>query len=158
MAYGEFGAQALRAENVDSMVKGFALAKFTMRQNVMVQTSGAWSESYYRESKTELAATAKVARLAAFPTESPKWEKNTAYLQKHGLEADISWEDVMTDNIPVLARTQLRIARAITKSEDDLIYSTIVGATGVNTVATSVDYEWDRTTRANRHPQDQIGR
>lgn len=156
MTYGEVGAQALRAENVDSIVKGFALQQFTMRQNLMIQTSGAWSESYYRESKTELSATAKVARLAAFPMQSPIWEKNTAYLQKHGLEADISWEDVMTDNIPVLARTQLRITRAITKSEDDLIYTTLSGATGVLTTAVPATQEWDCASRVS-HPQDAIG-
>ena len=157
MAFGELGTQALRAENVDRVIKGLATPRFTMKQALSVVNSGAWSESYYRESDTELTATAKIARLAAFPQQSPIWEKQTAYNQKHGLEVDISIEDVLADNIDVLARSQLRIARAVTKSVDDLIYTTLSTATGVRSVATTVDYEWDSTTRGNRHPQDQIG-
>ena len=157
MAFGELGTDALKAENVDKLIKGFALREFVLKQVCSVQTSGAWKESYYTESKTELSATAKIARLAAFPTQSPLWQKNTAYLQKHGLELDISWEDVMTDDIPVLARSQLRIARAVAKSVDDLIYTTLAGAAGVLTSATPGGFEWDSDTRASRHPQDQIG-
>ena len=157
MAFGELGTDALKAENVDRVIKGFALQEFVLKQICSVQTSGAWKESYYTESKTELSATAKIARLAAFPTQSPLWQKNSAYLQKHGLELDISWEDVMTDDIPVLARSQLRIARAVAKSVDDLIYTTLAGATGIHTVACATDYEWDAPSRQNRHPQDAIG-
>lgn len=160
MAFGELGANALRAENVDRVVKGFALQRFTMKQAVTVQSSSAWQESYYRESNTELSATAKVARLAAFPTQSPLWEKNSAYMQKHGLEADVSWEDMMTDNLDVIARTQLRIARAVAKSVDDLIYSTLSsGAAGGNITIGSGNPAglWDAATRADRHPMDQIG-
>lgn len=155
MAYGELGTDALKAENVEKIVTGFALQNFVFRQLCSSSPSSSWKESYYRESKTELTATAKVARLAAFPQQSPLWEKNSAYMQKHGLEADIAWEDVMTDEIDVIARTLVRIGRAIVKSEDDLIYTTITDATGVlsfNATAT-----WDNATRANRLPHDDVG-
>lgn len=160
MAFGEIGIAALRAENVDKVVKGFALQKFTMKQLCTVQSSGAWQESYYKESDTELSATAKVARLAAFPQQSPIWEKSSAYHQKHGLELDVSWEDALADNIPVIARTQLRLGRAVVKSVDSLIYTTLsagAGATVTIGETNENDRCWDSTTRSSRHPMDTIG-
>jgi len=156
MAFGELGAEALRSENVDRVVKGFALQEFVMKQVCTVQKTGAWKETYYTESRTELAADSKIARLAAFKVQSPLWQKNSAFLRKHGLESDISWEDVMTDDVPVLARTQLRIARSVVKSVDDLIYATLTAGAG-NTVTAQDGFQWDSGTRSSRHPQDQIG-
>lgn len=159
MAFGELGANALRAENVDKVIKGLALQEFIIKNLFTVQTSGAWQESYYTESNTELSATAKVARLAAFPQQSPLWQKSSAYHQKHGLEVDVSIEDELADNIDVISRSQLRIARAIAKSVDTLCYNTLSSGAGLTqTIGNSGpnDAPWDSPTRADRHPLDAI--
>ncbi|KKM81390.1 hypothetical protein LCGC14_1330320 [marine sediment metagenome] len=53
------GMADLRAENVDRIVKGFALRKYVMKQFCMIQSSSAWSETYYKETGADLEPTAK---------------------------------------------------------------------------------------------------
>lgn len=148
------GEQDLRAENFESMVKGFALQEFKMKQLVMVQTSSAWIETYFRETATELtgglgSAVKGIPRLANFPYGEVSWTKVSAYIEKYGMEGIVSWEDAITDNIDVVARTLLRISRAVAYAVDSQIYTTLSGATG-NTVACAAGYEWDSATVANR--------
>ena len=160
MAFGETGTEALRKENVDALVKGFALQNFTMKQLVMTPSSTAWSESYYRESSTELTATKGIPRLAGFPHQSPEWEKQTAYMQKHGLEVEVSLEDERMNNLDVIARSLLRIPRAIVKSVDDEIWDKLSESqspSAIQEVAVAGGNTWDNATRANRLPHDDIG-
>jgi len=150
------GEQDLRAENFEAMVKGFALQEFKMKQLVNVSSSSAWIETYYRETSTELtgglgSAVKGVPRLANFPYGEPSWTKVQAYIEKYGMEGVVSWEDAMTDNIDVVSRTLLRIARAVAYAVDAQIYAVLYAATG-NTVAITAGYEWDSATVANRDP------
>ena len=160
MAYGEVGTEALRAENINKMVRIFAEPKFVLKQVCMTSASGAWRESYYRESDLVMTAATKIARMAAFPQESPLWEKVSVDMQKAGLEVEISHEDVLTDNIPVITRAQKKLAQAIVKAVDATIWNALSenrSVVNIQTVATPVNFEWDSSTRANRNPQDQIG-
>lgn len=150
------GEQDLRAENFEKMVKGFALQEFKMKQLVMVQSSNAWIETYYRETATELtgglgSAVKGVPRLANFPYGEVSWTKVQAYIEKYGMEGVISWEDAMMDNVDVIARTLLRISRAVAYAVDSQIYAVLDGAAG-NTVAVAAGSEWDSATVANRDP------
>lgn len=152
--------EAIRAENVDKVIKGLATPKFVMKQVCMTPKSNAWQESYYRESDLELTAATKIARMAAFPQESPLWEKRSAYMGKAGLEVEVAHEDVLLDNIDVIARSQLRVSRAVVKAVDTLIWNTLSenrSVADIQTVAVPVNSEWDSLTRANRNPQDDIG-
>lgn len=154
------GEQDLRAENFEAMVKGFALQEFKMKQLVTESSSNAWIETYYRETATELtggtgSAVKGVPRLANFPYGEPSWTKVQAYQEKYGMEGVVSWEDAITDNIDVIARTLLRISRAVAYAVDAQIYAVLYAAAG-NTVACSVGYEWDSATIANRDPISNI--
>lgn len=150
------GEQDLRAEHFESMVKGFALQEFRMKQLVSVESSSSWIETYYRETATELtggtgAAVKGIPRLAAFPYGEVSWTKVQAYIEKYGMEGVISWEDAMTNNINVIARTLLRISRAVANAVDSEIYSVLETAAG-NSVAISAGNEWNSATVANRDP------
>lgn len=154
------GEQDLRAENFERMVKGFALQEFKMKQLVMEQTSSAWIETYYRETATELtgglgSAVKGIPRLANFPYGEVSWTKVQAYIEKYGMEGVISWEDATTNNIDMIARTLLRISRAVAYAVDLQIYTVLSGAAG-NTVAVTAGYEWDSATVANRDPVSNI--
>ena len=155
------GEQDLRAQNYEAMVKGFALQLFKMKQLVTVSTSNAWIETYYRETATELtggtgSAVKGIPRLANFPYGEPSWTKVDAYIEKYGMEGIVSWEDAMSDNIDVIARTLLRIARAVANAVDAQIYAVLLAAAG-GTVTIGAGYEWNSTTVANRDPvQDLI--
>ena len=154
------GEQDLRAENFEKIVKGFALQEFKMKQLVMESSSSAWIETYYRETATELtgglgSAVKGIPRLANFPYGEVNWTKVQAYIEKYGMEGIISWEDAMTNNIDVVARTLLRISRAVAYAVDNQIYSVLDGAAG-NTVAVTAGSEWDSATVANRDPIQNI--
>lgn len=150
------GMQDLRAEDFESMVKGFALQEFKMKQVVMVESSNAWIETYYRETATELtggtgSAVRGIPRLANFPYGEVSWTKVQAYIEKYGMEGVIAWEDAMLDNISTVARTLLRIARAVAYAVDLQIYTVLEDAAG-NSVAITAGEEWDSATLANRRP------
>jgi len=154
------GMADLRAENFEAMVKGFALQEFKMKQLVTESSSSAWIETYYRETATELtgglgSAVKGIPRLANFPYGEVSWTKVQALVEKYGMEGVVSWEDAMMDNIDVIARTLLRIARAVAYAVDSQIYTVLSGAAG-NTIAVTASYEWDSATIANRDPISNI--
>jgi hypothetical protein len=134
-----------------------------MKQVVSDSSAGAWIESYYRETATELtggtgAAVRGIPRLAAFPYGEPSWTKIQAVIEKYGMEGVVSWEDAMTDNIDVIAREMLRIARAVAYAVDSQIFSVLNTGAGNNVwcgdlaSASGAAYAWNSATVANRDP------
>jgi len=158
------GQVVLRKENVERIVKGFALQEYVMKQLVMVQNSSSWTETYFEETAADLTggtgSTVKgVPRLAAFPYGEVSFTEKKAYQVKHGMEGVISWEDATTDNVDVIARTLLRIARAVAKSVDSEIWDTLSESRSpsrINSVTIGAGYEWDSATVANRDPIQDI--
>lgn len=151
------GQADLRAENVSKVVTDFALQAYKMKQLCLESPSSAWTETYYKETKTELtggtgSAVKGVPRLANFPYGEVSWTKASSYLEKYGMEGVVSWEDAKTNNVDVIARTLLRIGRAVAYAVDTQIEAAIKGATGINTFAITAGYEWDSDTIANRDP------
>jgi hypothetical protein len=158
MAYYEPGAESLRAEFIDRIIKGVALRTYELKGLLMTPTSKSWEETYYTESTKNLNTGSDIARLAEFPASALEWEKNTAYQSKHGTEAVVSWEDALSNNVDVIQRTIKRVASDIARSVDSTIWTTLTGATGINTLTISAGEEWDHSTRANRIPHEHIGR
>lgn len=161
MAYDtETGEAALRAENVEKFVRGFALQQFRMKQVFMTPSSKSWTETYYRETATELTAGTDVARMAAFPTAFVEYEKISNRIRKFGLETEVSVEDELMNNIDVIARSQLRISRAIARSVDTYLWDILSeerSVSAINNVSIAAANVWNASTRTDRHPQDDIG-
>ena len=152
------GEQDIRAESFDRIVKGFALQEYKMKQLCMIENSSAWTETYYIETASDLegGATASVKgvpRLAKFPYGEVSWTKTSGVNIKHAMEAVISYEDIKMDNVPVIARTLLRIARAVTKSVDAVISTGILAQAGNEQAANAT---WDNATIADRDPIQDI--
>ena len=150
------GEADLRAQNVERVVKGFALQEYKMKQVVMIQPSNSWKESYYQEGSSELtggtgSAVKGIPRLANFPYGEPNWTLANSYLEKYGMEGVISWEDAKTNAVDVIARTLLRIARAVANAVDAEIYAQLLANKG-NTVTIPGGSEWNSATVANRDP------
>ena len=158
------GQADLRAENVEKIVTGFALQEYRFKQICMISRSSSWQESYYQETAADLSgglgsAVKGVPRLANFPYGEVSWTKQSSYLIKYGMEGVISWEDAMTNNVDVIARTLLRIGRAVAKAVDDEIWDVISesqSASNINSVAITAGDEWDSATIANRDPIQDI--
>ena len=152
------GEADLRAENVSKIVKGFALQEYKMKQLCMIQSSKAWTETYYKETAADLtggtgSAIKGVPRLASFPYGEVSWTKTEGRNLKHAMEGIISWEDKKTNAIDVIARTLLRIARAVAKSVDEEIAAAILSEAG-NTQAANAT--WDNAVIADRDPIQDI--
>ena len=147
------GEADLRAEAISKLVKGFALENYVMKQLCMIENSTAWTETYYKETAADLtggtgSAIKGVPRLANFPYAEVSWTKTSARNVKHAVEGVISWEDIKTNNIPMIQRTLLRLSRAITKSVDDEISAVIVSGAGNTTAGT----DWNDAVIADRDP------
>jgi len=152
------GQADLRAEHVSRVVKGFALQEYRMKQLCMIESSNAWTETYYAETTADLTGglgsdVEGVPRLANFPYGEVTWTKTSGRNIKHGMEGIISWEDVKTNNVPMIARTLLRIARAVAKSVDGVIAASIVANAGNTTPANAT---WNNAVIADRDPIQDI--
>lgn len=153
------GEQDLRAENFSKIVKGFALQQYKMKQLCMIESSNAWTETYYKETAADLtritttgitATSLKgVPRLANFPYGEVSWTQTSGINVKHAMEGIISWEDIHTNNVPMIARTLLRIARAVTKSVDNVIAAAILAEAGNIQAANAT---WNNAVVADRDP------
>lgn len=158
------GTSILRAEFIDSTVKGFALREVVMKQLVMIDNSNSWKESYFAETAADLTAGATtsirgIPRLAAFPNGDVTWSKKTSYNEKYGFEGTISYEDELTNAIDVIARSLIRIARAVVRAVDTQIWNILTesqSAVDINTVVIAAGSEWDSATIANRDPIQNI--
>lgn len=152
------GQAELREEFVSKVVKGFALQMYKMKQLCVIDNSSAWTESYYRETATELtggttAAVDGVPQLTNFPYGEPTWTKVSAVNTKHAMEGVVSYEDARLNNIDMISRTLLRIARAVASSVDSTIASAILSNAG-NTVAANAT--WNNSTVSSRQPIQDI--
>lgn len=157
------GMADLRAEHVSRIVKGFALQQYKMKQLCMIEKSSAWTETYFRETAADLTkpvttgitgtSLAGVPRLGKFPYGEVSWTEVSGRNVKHAMEGVISWEDVRTNNLPMISRTLLRIARAVAKSVDTVIAAEIVSAAGQNVSANAT---WDNAVIADRDPIQDI--
>jgi hypothetical protein len=154
------GEQDIRAENFSRIVKGFALQEYKMKQLCMIESSSAWTETYFIETAADLVGKDTVGgkvegvpRLANFPYGEVTWTKTSGRNIKHAMEGVLSWEDVKTNNLPMIARTLLRIARAVAKSVDTVVATAIVNDAG-NTQAANAT--WDNAAIADRDPIQDI--
>ena len=123
----EIGKTNIRAQLFDKIVKGFALASYKFKQAVNISTTGAWTNFFFREKSDALGAQSGnaikgIPRGANFPQASVEWERVSKVIEKYGLEENIPWEDIISNEIDVRNRTLLRIAEGVAKAVDDEIW------------------------------------
>lgn len=118
--------QEIRGLDIDKTVKGFALAEYIFKADCTVSAMSGDSVRWYQETATELTATSpstiNVAPLSIFPTLEESWTRNVSYVKKYAAECFISMEDIKSADIDVLARTLLRLTRAVVKQVDSAIW------------------------------------
>lgn len=140
----------IRGLDIDKTVKGFALVEYQFKNECTVSPCSGDSIRWYQETAADLTATspvqnANISPLSTFPTLEVSWTRNTSYPRKYGNEDFMSMEDIKTADIDVLARTLLRLTRAVVKQVDMRIYSVLTDgyptaqavSTTINTVATN---------------------
>lgn len=129
----------IRGLDIERTVKGFALTEYVFKNDCTVTPTTGDSIRWYQETAADLTAVApsyiaNISPLSQFPNLEVNWTRNTSYVRKYAAEGFISMEDIKTADIDVLARTLLRITRAVVKQVDTRIF-TIMSAGFVSTAA-----------------------
>ena len=115
--------QDIRGLEIDKVVKGFALKEYVFKSSCQVSSTSADHIRYYTETADDLTATdpstiKNISPLSSFPTLEVTWTRNTSYIKKYAAEGFISMEDAKSADIDVLARSLLRLTRAVVKQVD----------------------------------------
>jgi len=140
MAYNQqAGTSTIRAEVIDSMVKQVAARTYKFKQACAEVSTSAWKNTFFREDLTIPAgksgnATNHIPRGANFPQFSLAWEEVSVRIIKYGLEENIAWEDILSDDVNIQARTVIRLTEGVVKSVDDGIWNALSQNTAADAV------------------------
>lgn len=149
-----------RKQTWEKDIKGFAKKRYVMRQLVMIQTTDAWTNSFYQKTATSLTGgefhgVEGIPPGANFPAMVRGTTLKSARILQHGGEGVIYWQAILTSNLRIQAETISDITDACVYSGDKKIYNMLsendTPAT-INTVAITAGFEWDSDTIQNRDP------
>lgn len=147
-----------RKEYIDTAVKAAALAEYKLKTLCTIDSSDAWTESYFRETNTTEStgggtgsSVSGVPQMAPFPFIEPSWTKVSAVVKKYAAEYVLSLESQQSATIPMMTRAILRIGRTVAYAVDVAIEAVLSASAG-NTFGITAGNEWDSATVANRDP------
>ncbi len=147
----------LRKEFIDSAVKAVVKIEEKWKAMCTIDTSSAWTESYFRETNDDATNTGTgspikgVPEYAPFPFIDVTETKVSSTIDKYAGESIISLEAQSNITVPMLQRKIYRIGRKIIYQIDVAIEASVSTNAG-NTVAITAGNEWDSATIANRDP------
>ena len=145
----------IRGLDIDKMIKGFALTEYIFKNMVTNSTTSGDSIRWYQETAADLTLTSpsflETSPLSQFEQAEVTWTRNTSYPKKYAIEGTISREDIKSADIDVLARTILRLTRAVVKKVDTVIYNVMSEDQSPATIgnAGATGTGWDDTTNGN---------
>lgn len=155
---GEFD---LRAEDVDKIVKNFALEQFTGRQVCSIIKTRSESNVYFEETDSDIVPISTTGVTgnnftnpegAIFEEVAHSWTEITERVKQHGATHTMSWTVWKLSAFDVKARMMERVARSIVLSEDTAIWTEL--ATTTNTAAAV--QTWDNGTESLQQPLKDI--
>lgn len=144
---------SIRGLDVDKAVKGFALTNYIFKNKVTVSAMAGDSVRWYQETAADLTATSPskvtdIAPLSTFTNLEVNESRETSYPTKYGARSFISSNDLKSVDIDILARTLLRLTRAVIKQVDTKIYDIISEGQSPINIGTGVALGtgWDDTS------------
>lgn len=152
----QVGTANIRATIYDGIVKGFAERTYKFKQAVTIAPTSAWKNYFFREQSTALTgqsgnAIKGVPRGADLPQAVVEWERVLATIEKYGLEDQIYWEDILTNEVDVRNRTLFRISEGVAKAVDDAIWDVLTesrAVVNIQSVTCAANYQWDASSAA----------
>jgi len=147
----------LRYEHIDRAVKAVAALDYKLKTLCTIDSSSAWTETYFRETNDDEtdggtgSPIKGVPQYAPFPFFDVTETKVQSVIQKYAGESIISLESEQTATIPMLQRKIYRLTQKITYQVDAAIES-VMNASAGNTFGITAGNEWDSATVANRDP------
>jgi hypothetical protein len=151
----------LRKEFIDTAVKAVVKEEEKWKSLCAIDSSSAWTESYFRETNDDStdggtgSAIRGVPQYAPFPFFDVTETKVSSVIQKYAGESIISLEAQQNATVPMLQRKIYRLGRKIVYQTDSAIHAGVAADFG-NTVAVTAGEEWDSATIANRDPVKDI--
>lgn len=151
----------LRKEYIDTAVKAVVKIEEKWKALCAVDSSSAWTESYFRETNDDStdggtgSPIKGVPQYAPFPFFDVTETKVSSIIQKYAGESIISLEAQQNATVPMLQRKIYRLGRKIVYQVDVAIEAGVAADFG-NTVAITAGNEWDSATIANRDPVKDI--
>jgi hypothetical protein len=151
----------LRKEFIDTAVKAVVKIEEKWKALCAIDSSSAWTESYFRETNDDStdggtgSPIRGVPQYAPFPFFDVTETKVSSVIQKYAGEAIISLEAQQNATVPMLQRKIYRLGRKIVYQVDVAIEAGAAADFG-NTVAITAGNEWDSATVANRDPVKDI--
>lgn len=147
----------LRKEYIDSAVKAVAKDQAILKTLCTIDSSDAWTESYYRETNDDStdggtgSAIKGIPQMAPFPFVQVTETKVSSVVLKYGDESVISLEMQQSATVPMLQRHILRMGRKI-NYQVDVTIEALMNASAGNTFGITAGNEWNSATVANRDP------
>ena len=147
----------LRYDHIDRAVKAATTLSYELKTLCTVDSSSAWTETYFRETNDDStdggtgSPIKGVPQYAPFPFFDVTETKVQSVIQKYAGESIISLEAEQNATLPMLQRKIFRLSRKIAYQVDSAIESEILNNAG-NTLAIAAGSEWDSATIANRDP------
>ena len=151
----------LRKEFIDTAVKAVVKIEEKWKALCTIDTSSAWTESYFRETNNDStdggtgSPIKGVPEYAAFPYFDVTETKVSSIIDKYAGESIISLEAQQNATVPMLQRKIYRLGRKIVYQIDVAIEASVSTNAG-NTSAITAGNEWDSATIANRDPVKDI--
>lgn len=147
----------LRKEFIDSAVKAVVKVEEKFKAMCTIDSSSAWTESYFRETNDDATDTGTGSPIKGLPAFAPfpfidvSETKVSSTIDKYAGESIISLEAQMNITVPMLQRKIYRIGRKIIYQVDVAIEAALSSDAG-QTLAIAAGNEWDSATIANRDP------
>jgi len=151
----------MRKEFIDAAVKAVVKIEEKWKGLCAVDSSSAWTETYFRETNDDStdggtgSPIRGVPQYAPFPFFDVTETKVSSVIQKYAGESIISLEAQQNITVPMLQRKIYRLGRKIVYQVDVAIEASVSTNAG-NTVAVGAGNEWDSATVANRDPVKDI--
>lgn len=151
----------LRSEYIDTAVKAVVKIEEKWKALCSIDSSSAWTESYFRETNDddtdggEGSPIAGVPQYAAFPFFDVTETKVSSVIEKYAGESIISLEAQQNATVPMLQRKVYRLGRKIVYQVDVAIEASVSTNAG-NTVAVTAGNEWNSDTIQNRDPTKDV--
>jgi len=155
------GEADLNAEDVDAIVKNYALEMFTGRQLCSIVPTSAEKNTYYEETDSDITQMQVTGIANSGFVNSPgaifehvnhSWTEVAKRVKIHGATHTFDWTVWKLSAIDVKGRMLERVARAIALSEDTAIYTEMATTTNTATAVAT----WDNATESLQQPMKDI--
>lgn len=149
--------EVMLRENIDSGVKAVVKIEEKWRAMCAIDTSSAYTESYFRETNDDSVDGGSGSPIkglqpfSPFPYVDVTEDKISSITEKYAAEAIMSMEAIADLTVPMLQRKIYRIGRKIIY-QIDVAIKTLVRAEAGNSVSIPAGEEWDSTDPAKQNP------